>query len=399
MSPIPSAFAEPRLPQTPEELKALVAGKETSVTEMAALAGQLERAYAAANQQLPESVRMLVAIVNKGAAIGYSDGWFGPAKSRYTWDWLATTHNVDLQSGIPRERFRGDSRVFDCLDRDRNGLITADDLDWSGSHAYVQQSALVLRLFRQLDAGGDGRVTREDWQCFFERVTRGRDAFSASDLLDALLASGGGFRPGDAPTTAMLLKALFNNELGSLHEGPQIDERAPDFTLTTQDGKGVIHLAAEIGAQPIVLFFGNFTCGPFRATQALVNDVSRRWAGQARFFGIYVREAHPTDGWHMESNAQQGVRVAQPATFAERAGVAQQCFTKLQYAMPLLVDDIDDAVGNAYSGMPARLYVIDRAGKIAYKAGRGPFGLKVGELEQALAMALLDQSLAAACNR
>ena len=34
--------------------------------------------------------------------------------------------------------------------------------------------------------------------------------------------------------------------------------------------------------------------------------------------------------------------------------------------------------------------VIDAKGKIAYKAGRGPFGFRVGEMEQALVMALLE---------
>jgi hypothetical protein len=29
-------------------------------------------------------------------------------------------------------------------------------------------------------------------------------------------------------------------------------------------------------------------------------------------------------------------------------------------------------------------------GKVAYKSGRGPFGFKAGELEQALVMALLE---------
>ena len=59
--------------------------------------------------------------------------------------------------------------------------------------------------------------------------------------------------------------------------------------------------------------------------------------------------------------------------------------------MPLLVDGVDDKVGNAYSGMPGRLYVLDRKGKVAYKSGRGPYGFKAGEeLEQALVMALLE---------
>src|SRR5262249_12899685 len=34
------------------------------------------------------------------------------------------------------------------------------------------------------------------------------------------------------------------------------------------------------------------------------------------------------------------------------------------------------------------------SGKVAYKGGRGPFGFKAGEMEQALAMLLLDQAAA-----
>jgi hypothetical protein len=60
--------------------------------------------------------------------------------------------------------------------------------------------------------------------------------------------------------------------------------------------------------------------------------------------------------------------------------------------MPLLVDEIDDRVGHLYSGMPDRLYVIDRHGRVAYKGGRGPFGFKPGEMAQALNLLLLDQA-------
>jgi hypothetical protein len=57
-----------------------------------------------------------------------------------------------------------------------------------------------------------------------------------------------------------------------------------------------------------------------------------------------------------------------------------------------MVDEMDDRVGRAYSGMPDRMYLIDRKGRIAYKGGRGPFGFKPGELEQALVMLLVDQT-------
>ena len=116
-----------------------------------------------------------------------------------------------------------------------------------------------------------------------------------------------------------------------------------------------------------------------------------RFKDDAVFLGVYVREAHPTDGWKMESNAKVGVTVAQPKTYAERTAVADQCFRLLKPTIPLLVDEIDDPTGNAYSGMPARLYGIDSKGRVAYKSGRGPFGFKTGEMAQALLMTLLDQ--------
>ena len=55
----------------------------------------------------------------------------------------------------------------------------------------------------------------------------------------------------------------------------------------------------------------------------------------------------------------------------------------------MLVDTIDDA-GNPYSGMPGRLYVIDREGKVAFKSGRGPYLFKPAELEQSLVLLLQE---------
>jgi hypothetical protein len=94
----------------------------------------------------------------------------------------------------------------------------------------------------------------------------------------------------------------------------------------------------------------------------------------------------------MVSNEQAGIRIAQPRDLKERTAVAQKCCTNLEITMPLVVDEMDDRVGHAYSGMPDRLYLLDRVGRVAYKSGRGPFGFKPGELEQALLMLLLDEA-------
>lgn len=122
--------------------------------------------------------------------------------------------------------------------------------------------------------------------------------------------------------------------------------------------------------------------------------MKRRYGEKVQFLAIYVREAHPTDGWQMPSNDRAGIVISQPKSLIERVGVAEKCCQSLAMSMPLLVDDLDDRVGHLYSGMPDRLYVIDRTGRVAYKGGRGPFGFKPGEMEQSLAMTLLDQESA-----
>lgn len=117
----------------------------------------------------------------------------------------------------------------------------------------------------------------------------------------------------------------------------------------------------------------------------------RRYGDRAEFVSIYVREAHPGDGaWPGKFKTEAGEAINQPTKIDQRIDVANQCCKALEVSMPLLVDDIDDRVGRAYSGMPDRIYVIDRAGKVVYKGGRGPFGFKPGEMEQSLVMLLLD---------
>jgi hypothetical protein len=59
--------------------------------------------------------------------------------------------------------------------------------------------------------------------------------------------------------------------------------------------------------------------------------------------------------------------------------------------MPLVVDDLDDRVDDAYAAFPDRLYVIDRAGRVAYKGGRGPFGFDPRDMETALILTLLEE--------
>ena len=56
----------------------------------------------------------------------------------------------------------------------------------------------------------------------------------------------------------------------------------------------------------------------------------------------------------------------------ERIEVGTSCMLKLALEMPALVDAMDDGVATAYAGVPERLYLVGRDGKVAYKGGMGP---------------------------
>src|SRR5829696_1955319 len=150
--PAPPGAIVPRLPEglTPDKLG--------DPKEAAKVADWLDKEYPAPQ---PESVKMLVAIL-RGSQLNGTDGWFGPAQSRYTWKWLAERHGLEAAAkGLPLKSFKGSAAVFDRLDRDGDGSVTPFDLDWSDRNPYAMQLNMVSRLFRRLDATtSDGKLTR-----------------------------------------------------------------------------------------------------------------------------------------------------------------------------------------------------------------------------------------------
>lgn len=353
------------------------------------LVAEIEKEF---SSEQPEAIRMLLAIL-KGSSMKSNEGWFGPAEKKHDWSWLTALHELEPDKPIHEENFKGKAEWFHRLDRNQDGKLEASDLDWTENNSWVSQAAVVNRIFRMIDREGDNRVTVKELESFFDRVRDEKDSFSSEDLRNQVLGGGNSFQAGDAPTPKKLVEGLFKGEIGSIYQGPNVGEKAPNFSLKTHDGSETITLHDCIGKKPVVLVFGNFTCGPFRRNFPEVNDLQERYQSDATFLGVYVREAHPEDGWSMQSNSKVGVLLSQPKNYEERVVVAKKCQKNLNFHMPLLVDDIDDSTGHAYSGMPARLYVIDLNGNVTYKSGRGPYGFKPGELEQALLMTLVSYKL------
>jgi type I thyroxine 5'-deiodinase len=106
---------------------------------------------------------------------------------------------------------------------------------------------------------------------------------------------------------------------------------------------------------------------------------------RAEFYVVYIREAHPIDGWQLNVNIEQNVVFAKPKSLEEKTGVAQACALELGIEFPTLIDDFSNSTETAYTGWPDRLYVVDRDGRIVHKSGPGPFGFEPAGVEAALA--------------
>ena len=102
-------------------------------------------------------------------------------------------------------------------------------------------------------------------------------------------------------------------------------------------------------------------------------------------FVIYVQEAHPTDGWQTDSNVAEGIVFRQHQSYEERESVAAPCHLDLRLSLPVLIEEMDNAMDEAYGAAPERLYLIGVDGRVAYRGGAGPHFFNLDEWERAIA--------------
>ena len=121
---------------------------------------------------------------------------------------------------------------------------------------------------------------------------------------------------------------------------------------------------------------------------------------------IYIREAHPVDGWWLGGGMTRLVTktigftaatdVYDPKTIEERQAVAGRCEVDLRYDIQTYVDEMDDAVSKAYAAFPTRLYLVGLDGRVVYAGGLGPFGFNPAELGAAIEEYLIREDGVAA---
>ncbi len=115
-----------------------------------------------------------------------------------------------------------------------------------------------------------------------------------------------------------------------------------------------------------------------------LNQLHAKYKDRVQFYIVYIREAHPHDGWRVPNNLIENIIYDEPTTDEERTAVAAACQIDLDLHMPMLVDGMDNDIDIKYVGLPMRLFLVDAAGKIAYAGDKGPFGWDDEAFEETL---------------
>jgi len=108
-----------------------------------------------------------------------------------------------------------------------------------------------------------------------------------------------------------------------------------------------------------------------------MNEIYKTFQDRLDFYLVYIREAHPTDGWQVFSNIDDEVFYAEPTTADERTEVAGVCMLELGFTMATLLDNMANDVDAKYAALPERLYVLDAEGKVFYRGIMGSRGFNV----------------------
>jgi len=125
-----------------------------------------------------------------------------------------------------------------------------------------------------------------------------------------------------------------------------------------------------------------------------LHDLYEKYHERVQFLSIYIREAHPVDGWWFGkgpmsillklSRSKAATDVYDPTTIEERRAVAGQCQETLKFGIHTYVDEMDDYVNQTYAAWPTRLYLISQDGRVVYHGGLGPFDFHPSKLGKAI---------------
>jgi tetratricopeptide (TPR) repeat protein len=160
-------------------------------------------------------------------------------------------------------------------------------------------------------------------------------------------------------------------------------------------GVAIGTLAPAIGSldfknltKPVMLVFGSYTCPKLRYSADALRQLHAEYGARINFRLVYIREAHAEGGeeaqWQSTINKREGIAVAPVRNLADKQAHANLCLRKLSLPFTSVVDAMDAPAERAYNAWPSRVYLVDRAGRVAFDSRLGEQDFQPERLDRAI---------------
>ena len=147
--------------------------------------------------------------------------------------------------------------------------------------------------------------------------------------------------------------------------GYAVGQTPTNFKLARLD-QSPVNLSVYKG-RVVALVFGSYSNPMFRDHAEDLNKLSEKLTSDAAVVLVYTRESNPEGGWQTHRNKQANVSVKQTSTIAERSTAAQMTRDALHLIVPIVVDDNNDTLANAFGVLPNGCVVLNRTGAVSAK--------------------------------
>ena len=115
-----------------------------------------------------------------------------------------------------------------------------------------------------------------------------------------------------------------------------------------------------------------------------LNEIYRTYKDKAAIYAVYIREAHPADGWQVHANLDEDIIHDAPVTMEQRCELAGACHDYMKLEVPFLVDDMNNQADEGFIAKPLRLFVLDAEGVVTYVSGQGPANYHLEDWAEAI---------------
>ncbi len=205
-------------------------------------------------------------------------------------------------------------------------------------------------ILRRYDTDGDGRLNAKE-RATFEKAREERNRAGAGKVPRS---SGADFGEAGYATMAERLRRYEAFPA----EKPAPGDVAPTFELSDLQGR-TVSLWELLKTKPVLLETGSYTCPVFRGQHGSVERLYGEFADRVHLVVLYGKEEHPGSVRHPE--------VRQPTRKEERVRLARRIAKELSIEVPVLVDEVDNEVSEAYGGLPNCGYLIGQDGRVFHK--------------------------------